>query len=436
MSNLTSLFKTRRFLPLFITQFFGAFNDNVFKNALLIWFTYAMVESSVISAPLMVMFAAGIYILPFFLFSAMAGQLADKYEKTFLVKNIKLIEILLMLVGGVGFYLKSVPLLLIILFLMGVHSTFFGPIKYSLLPDHLKNNELVSGNALIEGGTFLSILLGTIFGGLVIMLDYGILLVPLAAVLFAVIGYSSSYFIPKTKVADPDLKIAWNIFRQTCVILKYSKKEKKVWWPLLGISWMWFMGAMFLMEFPTYTKEIVSGDEHVVTLFLTLFSLGIGIGSGICNRLLKGEISVRLVPLGGMGMSLCMLVFCIASYFYSQTYTPIFLSQGEIMGVMAFFSLGICSWVIALSLLGLAIFTGIYIVPLYVMVQHYADTKYISRVIAANNIMNSLLMVGASLMSMLLFALGLQVIDILLCVALMSLGVYFFLRKINRTVPE
>lgn len=432
MSNLIYLFRTRRFLPLFITQFFGAFNDNAFKNALLIWITYVAAKTSAINAPMMVTLAAGIFILPFFLFSATAGQLADRYEQSFLAKNIKLIEVVLMLGAGLGFYLKNIPLLFGILFLMGTHSTFFGPIKYSLLPEHLKDDELMPGNALIESGTFLAILLGTIFGGLMVALDHGIGFVSFALVSFAIIGLGSSCFIPKTNICDPHLKIRWNIFSQTRRIIQQAKKEKKVWLSILGISWMWFVGAMFLMQFPTYTKEIILGNEHVVTLFLTLFSLGIGIGSVLCNRLLKGEITARLVPLGSMGMTLSLFVFCWASDVYTQTYGVEVLLQSGMIGVTAFFALGIWCWVIALSLLLLAIFTGIYIVPLYTVMQHYADMRYISRVIAANNVMNALFMVCASLISLLLFAIGLAVMDVFLCVAVMSVGVcfllFFFLR--------
>jgi acyl-[acyl-carrier-protein]-phospholipid O-acyltransferase/long-chain-fatty-acid--[acyl-carrier-protein] ligase len=430
MTKLIDLFKTLRFTPLFITQFFGAFNDNAFKNALLIWFTYVAAEESNISAPIMVTLAAGVFILPFFLFSATAGQLADKIEKSSLVRKIKIVEIILMVLCGIGFYLKSVPMLLTILFFMGIQSTFFGPIKYSLLPEHLNKDELIPGNALIEGGTFLAILLGTIFGGIVVMLNHGVVLLTVAVILFAIIGCVGGCYIPKTQTYNPDLKIGLNIFHAIWKIIQYARVEKIVWLAILGISWMWFVGAMFLMQFPTYTKGVIVGDERIVTLFLTLFSLGIGVGSVLCNRLLKGQINGRLVPLGAIGMTVCILVFCFASYYYGQKYTPQLNTYDDMISVMQFFDVGLCSWLIVASLFCLSVSTGIFIVPLYAIMQYRSDHRYISRIIAANNIMNSFFMVCASLMSMALFAFGMNVIDILLSVGILSIPFYFMVKKI------
>tara|TARA_A100001015_G_scaffold321354_1_gene451683 strand:- start:48 stop:929 length:882 start_codon:yes stop_codon:yes gene_type:complete len=290
-------------MPLFVTQFCGAFNDNAFKNALLIWFTYTAASQSQISADTMVTLAAGLFILPFFLFSAMAGQMVDKFEKAKLTRLIKQIEILLMIAVSICFFLQNMTGLLCLLFLMGTHSTFFGPIKYSLLPIHLEPSELVPGNGLIEGGTFLSILLGTLLGGLLIPLPHGIVWITACLITVAVAGCWASYFIPVAKSINPKLLIDWNIAKQTWRIMIYARQEYSVWLAIIGISWFWVIGATFLTQFPVYTASILHADSHVVTLFLTLFSLGIGLGSMGCNRLLKGQINGRLVPYGAMGIN-------------------------------------------------------------------------------------------------------------------------------------
>lgn len=413
----TNLLNSQRFLPLFITQFFGAFNDNVFKNAFLIWFTYDIATKLNMDAQLMVTIASGLFVLPFFLFSALAGQIADKFEKSKIVRIIKVAEIVIMVFAFIGFYFENIYLLLLLVFLMGVHSTFFGPIKYSLLPETLKDNELVSGNALIEGGTFLAILLGTILGGVVIRSQSGIEIICAAVVFFAVIGYIASRFIPKTPISDSALKIGFNIFSQTWRIIGFAKKENTVWLSIIGISWFWFIGLTFLSQFPIYTKNIINGDEFIVTLFLSIFSIGIGVGSVMCNKLLKGQINGKLVPLGSIGISLGILFFCFASNIY-QTPESI-ISLGE------FFANSFASYLIVLSLLVIAIFSGIYIVPLYAIMQHRSDNKYLSRIVAANNVLNALFMVASSFVIISLIALQLTLIQIFLTLGIFNIFVFF-----------
>ena len=284
----------RSLLGLMITQFFGAFNDNAFKNALLIWLTYDMAAKSSVSASTMVTIAAGLFILPFFLLSATAGQIVDKYERSRLTQKIKQVEIILMIGCTACFYLQSIYGLFGVLFLMGVQSTFFGPIKYSLLPEHLNKSELISGNGLIGGGTFLAILFGTIFGGLIIRTEYGIEALSLCVIGFAVIGWISSCFIPKAPIDDASLEIGWNIAKETRKIIGYARKDRTVWLSMICISWFWFVGVTFITQFPVYTKEILGGNEYIVTLLLTIFSVGIGVGSIFCNKLLKGKINSRL----------------------------------------------------------------------------------------------------------------------------------------------
>lgn len=424
MSNL-SVLKSKKFLPLFITQFFGAFNDNVFKNAFLIWFTYDIALKLNMNAALMVTIASGLFIIPFFLFSALAGQIADKYEKSKLVQIIKIAEIFIMIFCFFGFYFENIFLLLTLLFLMGVHSTFFGPIKYSLLPENLKDNELVSGNALIEGGTFLAILLGTILGGIVIRSQNGITIISVAVVLFAIIGWLSSRFIPKSPISDAKLKISFNIFAKTLEIIHYAKKEETVWLSIIGISWFWFIGVTFLSQFPIYTKEIIKGDEYIVTLLLSIFSIGIGIGSVLCNKFLKGQINGRLVPFGSFGITIGIAIFGAASYFYNLS-----VADHDLFGITEFLSASIFSWLIIFGLLCISIFSGIYIVPLYAIMQHRSPEKYLSRIIAANNVMNALFMVLASISIVMLFKFNFNLLEIFTLVGIFNIFVFFIIKKI------
>ncbi len=422
MSNQLYLLGTKKFLPLFITQFFGAFNDNVFKNAFLIWFTYDISQKLDMNPQIMVTIASGLFVLPFFLFSALAGQIADKFEKSKIVRIIKIAEILIMLFSFIGFYFENIYLLLVLTFLMGVHSTFFGPIKYSLLPETLKNDELIVGNALIEGGTFLAILLGTILGGVVVRSQNGIEIISATVLLFAVIGYISSRFIPKTPISDLNLKIDFNIFSQTLKIIGYAKKENTVWLSIVGISWFWFIGITFLSNFSIYTKNIINGDEFIVTLFLAIFSIGIGMGSVMCNKLLKGKINGKFVPLGSIGISIGILAFCISSHFYQ---TP-----DNIISIGKFFTNSCQSYLIILSLLTIAIFSGIYIVPLYAIMQYRSDNQYLSRIIAANNVMNALFMVASSFVIIALIKINITLLQIFLTLAIFNIFVFCFIRKI------
>lgn len=397
----TSLLKSKRFLPLFITQFFGAFNDNVFKNAFLIWFTFFAAEKFHINPAMMVTVASGLFILPFFLFSSLAGQVADKYEKTRIVQIVKIAEILIMSLAFFGFYYENISLLLTLLFLMGVHSSFFGPIKYSLLPLHLKDNELVHGNALIEGSTFLAILLGTIFGGVFILTENGIFIICISVICFGFVGLFASFFIPKSAIAAENIKINFNIFSETKKIISFARKDKTVFHSILGISWFWLIGATFLSQFPVYTKNIISGNEHIVTLFLTIFSVGIAIGSLICSKTLKGKISTKTVPVGILGMSISIFIFVFVSYFY----------QNLIL--------------ISLSLLMISISGGLFIVPLYTLMQHNSDKKHLSRIIAANNVMNALFMVISAISLVILYKLKFDLLQIFLLIGFVNMVLYF-----------
>lgn len=407
------LLKSKRFLPLFIAQFLGAFNDNIFKNALVILITYSAINSSALSPQIMVTLAAGIFILPFFLFSAMAGQLSDKYDKSMLIRVVKFFEVLLMMGAAVGFFIGDVYFLLFILFLMGTQSAFFGPVKYGILPDQLLEKELVGGNALIQTGTFVSILIGTILGGLLILTDQGITIISALVISIALIGWFSSFFIPSTQAAAPNLTLKYNIFSETHAIIQHIQENPIIFRAILGISWFWLFGATFLSQFPTFTKDIIGGNEQVVTLFLATFSIGIGIGSLLCNRLLKGEITAKYVPFGIIGMS----IFTLDLFFASGT--VMVKSETVLMGVITFLGSWI-HWRILIDLLGIAVCGGIYIVPLYAIVQNRTEASYRSRTIAGNNIMNALFMVVSALGTSLMLASDFTVTEVFLTIAILN----------------
>lgn len=417
--NQLDLLKTKRFFPLFLTQFLGAFNDNLFKNALVILITYSLADTLRFHPAIVITLAAGVFILPFFLFSATAGQLADKFEKSALIRLIKFAEIILMLLVGWGFYLHSVSLLTTALFLIGTQAAFFGPVKYSILPDHLKSNELIAGNALLESGTFLAILAGTILGGVLAMSYAGPFLVSVIVLAIAIAGFIASLGIPKTPIASPDLKINPNILQETLNIVNYTFQKRDLFFAVLGISWFWLVGATYLSQFPTYAKNVLGAAPSLVTLFLTLFSVGIGIGSLLCNRLLKGKIHATYVPLAAIGMSIFAIDLVIASH-------GVVTSPTELVTLGQFLShLG--NWHILFDLLCLAICGGIYVVPLYAILQHESDPTHRSRAIASNNIFNALFMVTAAIATSLMLLLHVSITHIFLVIALANLVVAVYI---------
>lgn len=418
-----SLLKTERFLPVFLTQFSGAFNDNVFKNALVILITYQAAGKVGIDPRILVTAAAGIFILPFFLFSATAGQLADRYDKAFLIRRIKLVEIILMVVAACAFVFESYTALLTLLFFMGVQSAFFGPLKYSILPDHLETDELIGGNGLVESSTFIAILLGTILGGLLILEPAGIVKISAIVIGVALFGWTSSLKIRPTKPAMPSLKVSYNFPVQTVKLLAQSWQQEDVFFAIVGISWFWLVGFTFLAQFPVYGKNILGANEEVVTLFLTLFSVGIGIGSLLCNRLVKGKVTAAYVPLGAFGMSVFIALLWLI--------TPTVTAGYELIGFTDFVSQP-AAWGIMACLVGIAVFGGIYIVPLYAIMQTRAAIGHRSRTIAANNIMNALFMVAGSVFTMLMLKMEMRVPDIFLLIAALNIPVAFLMMRIVR----
>ncbi len=402
-----SIMSTRRFLPLFVTQFLGAFNDNLFKTALVTLITFRLIQDTE-QAKILVTVAGGIFILPFFLFSATSGQLADKYDKSRLIQIVKAGEVAIMALGAVGLYLGDVTFLMAVLFLMGLQSTLFGPLKYGVLPDHLSDDELVVGNAIIEAGTFLAILIGTIAGALVVLGDNGWALVAVCVLTAAGFGLVSSLYMPPAPGAAPDLKVNPNFVTETWRIIGFAAERRDIFLSILGISWFWLVGFTFLSQFPTYAKDVLGGDEMVLTLFLTVFSVGIGVGSIVCERILKGEISARTVPFGALGMAIFSLDLYLASA------TPI--ATDGAMSVAAFLAEA-RAWRILIDLLLIAIFGGLFIVPLYAIMQARAAPERRARIVASNNVLNAAFMVGAAGVTTVLFEIGFDIPDIFLTVA-------------------
>jgi len=398
----------RRLLPLFVTQFLGALNDNLYKNALVILIAYQDTTNPR-ATELLVTVAGAIFIVPYFLFSATAGQIADRFEKQRPVRITKLWEIGVMVLAAAGFAFDDVAFQLSILFCLGVQATFFGPVKYGILPELLAPEELVAGNGLIEAGTFLAILIGTIAGGLLILAPHGAVIVAASQLAIAAAGWAASLFVPQSRAAAPNLRIDFNIARETWSILRYAYGERALRLPLWGISWFWLIGIAYLAQFPNFAKELLGADNEVVTLFLTLFSIGIGAGSILCARLQRGAINLRLVPLGALGLTLFGFDFYLAS--------PTADAVGPLIGVSAFLAEP-AHWRIVVDLAMIALAGGIYCVPLYAVMQAESAPQHRARVIAANNIVNALFMVAAGAVSALLLTMGLGIASIFLAIAI------------------
>ncbi|WP_373975394.1 MFS transporter [Chitinibacter sp. SCUT-21] len=421
--NQFDLFKQRRFMPLFVTQFMGAFNDNLFKNAFLVLVTFHGLSMMGMNAQTIVNLSAGIFMLPFFLFSALAGQLAEKYDKAVLARWIKILEVWIMLAAGAGFIWHNASLLMFCLFLMGVHSALFGPLKYSVLPQYLKEQELLGGNGLIEMGTFIAILLGQIAGTMIVQTgDHGEKLIVFACVGVAIAGYLSSRAMPSAPPTAPDIKINWNVFAETMLIIRHVKHNKTVFNCLLGISWFWFFGAVYLTQFPDFAKSVLHGNADIYTLLMAIFSLGVGIGSMLCEKLSGRQIELGLVPFGSIGLS----VFGVDLYFATAN-----LVQTQY--TLSTFMVEIQHWRVLADLLLIGVFGGFFIVPLYALIQARTEREFTSRAIAANNILNSLFMVVASIMSIALLSMGVELRELLLIVAVMNIIVAIYIYSL---IPE
>jgi 1-acyl-sn-glycerol-3-phosphate acyltransferase len=413
------LLTQRRFAPFFATQFLGAFNDNVFRNGLIILITFQGVQIAGLNASQLANVAGALFILPFLLFSATAGQLADKYEKSRLFRQIKLLEIVLMLFAASAFATSSYGALLVVLFLMGFQSTLFGPVKYAYLPQQLATHELIGGNALVESGTYVAIILGLLVGGVSVTVNSAHQsFVALCLVTIAVAGYLTSRAIPPTRAVDPALRINWNVLTETWRIVRFARKDKSVFLSIMGISWFWFFGSAITVQVPAYTLDVLNGNEEITIILLVAFAVGVGIGALLCERLSDHRIELGLVPFGSIGLSL----FAIDLYFAQP------VLHTTTVSTVSEFLLREGSYRILADLALLGAFGGFYSVPLYAMIQERADRTHLSRIIAANNIINSLFMVTAAILALVLLNSGVSIPQFFLVLALMNavVAVYIY----------
>jgi 1-acyl-sn-glycerol-3-phosphate acyltransferase len=415
----------RRFAPFFGVQFLGAFNDNVFKQALVIMLAYQTASFTAMSSDALQNLAQALFILPFLLFSATAGQIADKYEKSRLIGITVALELVIMALGAAGLFMKNLPVLLAALFLGGIQSTLFGPVKYAILPQHLKETELIGGNALVESGTSIAVLLGMVYGGwLIAQGRWG-----LAGVAFSTCAVSAtalvlSRYIPQAPPADPGLRIRWIPITETWRNIQHLTERRTVFLSILGISWFWFYGSILVTQFPNLSRNVLHGNEHVVTLLLVVFSIGVGIGSLLCERLSGHKVEIGLVPFGSIGLT----VFGI-DLWWATSSVP--FPQGALDALDFVRQPG--HWRILADLALIGVFGGFYIVPLYALVQTRSDVASRSRTIAGNNILNALFMVAAAGLAIGLFHAGFSIPQLILATALLNAAVAVYIYTL---VPE
>ena len=413
------LITQKRFLPYFCTQFLGVLNDGLYRYAFAILVTYYLAKDNY---EILVNVALMVFILPFFLFGAIAGQLADKYEKTMLIRRIKIAECLIMLFGSVALYYQSLYGMLFTLFALGTQSTFFGPIKYSILPQHLNTQEILTGNAYVEASTFFGILLGTIIGGyLAYQLNLHWLLICLLLVI-ASTGWFASRLIPDAQPAAPDLKISFNVWASTWRIIGKTRENGPVFKSILAISWFWFFSSVLQTQFPGFAKDILSGGPNVTIALMSVFAIGIALGSYASSLLSGGKVEIGLMPFGAIGMS-------VFTWLLSGLSLP---PADELRSLAEVFQYG-QTWLVVFYLGAIAFFAGLYIVPLYAFLQTRSNPSQRSRTIAVNNILNSLFMVIAGGMSAVLFKAGFDVADIFKVVAVINLLVTIYIITV---VPE
>jgi len=417
MTTTTHLLRSRRFLPLFVTQLLGAFNDNLYKNAMVLFVVYSIYNSQEAEAQFSAI-ASGLFILPFFILSALAGQLADMRDKAAIIRIVKFCEILIMIVGGAGLYLAwqggamasfSIPLMLAALFAMGVHSTFFGPIKYAILPQHLHENEVLAGTGLVEAGTYIAILFGTILAGWI-----DVEWAAVGVILTAIVGYFAGRQVPPAPPMTEAEPLDWNLWRSSKQLIRKTMDDQRVFLAIMAISFFWTIGAVLFIQFPPLAKNILTASKEVASLFLVIFSVGVAIGSISINRLLKGTVSARYSPISVIVMGL----FVVAFYLVCRSWEP--HPENGLMGVPGFVVQPLAIPLL-LSLLGIAVAGGMFVVPLYAFLTTFVDKSQTARTIAANNIVNSGAMVVGSLLAIGLSMAGVSVTDQLLLSAAMCL---------------
>lgn len=422
--NQFGLLTRRRFAPFFATQFLGAFNDNLYKNTLILVLAFVSTADLPFSSDVLINVAAMLFILPFFIFSATAGQIADKYDKAWLIRRIKFCEIGIMLLAAFAFLTNTIMALFALLFLMGMQSSFFGPVKYSILPQHLHETELVGGNALVETGTFVAIILGLVGANLLFNGGGDYTLAALGVVCVAVLGWGVSCFIPAAPAAADSVRINWNAWTQTRVVMRHAMHDDAVFNSILAISWFWFLGSAYLTQIPNFTRVYLHGSADVVTMVLCVFSLGIGVGSLLCERLSGHKVEIGLVPFGALGLS----IFGVDLYFSVPAQ-----SAGELFDVATYLAQA-GSIRVLVDLLLIGVFGGLFIVPLFALVQLRTPAPQRAQVIAANNVFNALFMVIAAVLGVVLLELaGLSIPEFFLVLAVMNIVVTLY---VFQRVPE
>lgn len=418
-----ALLRSRRFLPYFVTQALGAFNDNLYKNALLLFIAFGGIAAAKDSA-LYTNLAAGLFILPFFLFSPIAGQIADKVEKSRLIRAVKLLEVVIMLVAAGGILTGQILIMMVLLFLMGLQSALFGPVKFALLPQQLHKDELVGGNALVEMGTFLAILAGTITAGLLFDLTAARYWIAAGVVFFAIAGYFSSRFIPPAAAADPALNINWNPFSELVNTLRNARRQRSVYLSIMAISWFWFLGAGYLTQFPNLVRDHLGGNPQIVTLLLTLFSVGVAAGSLLCDRLSGHKVELGIVPIGSLGMS----IFGIDLYFALSG-----LNISSELSALEFIQ-DSAHWRMMADIALISVSGGLYVVPLQALIQQRSDETTRAQTIAANNVMNALFMVASAAAGILmLVVMKLSIAEYFMVIGIMNIVVALY---VYSQVPE
>jgi MFS family permease len=408
-----SLLGQQRFLPLFVTQFLGAFNGVLFKNATIVLILYRLAGEETARGKVLVTVAGGLFVLPFLLFSATAGQLADRFDKAGVIRATKLFEIGAAFVAVAAVGLALPWLLLVAIFLLGAQAALFGPVKYGILPDHLAPAELLAANGLVEAATFVAILAGTIAGSLTILNPGGTVTVQVTVVVTAVAGWLASRAIPPAPAKAPGLRIDPNAARQTWDLLRQAAATPELLACMMGVSWFWLVGATFLTQFPAFARDVLGADPTVVTLFLAMFTIGISVGSLLCQRLLKGVVSLRLAPLGALGMAIFGLDFVLAA----QPIAP----PGAALADAAAFLARPSDWRVLGDLVLLAVAAGLYVVPLYARLQQRADPARRARVIAANNVLNALFMTAAAAIAAVLLGAGVSLKGLLIGISAANL---------------
>ena len=428
MNNQFTLMRERRFWPLFVTQFLGALNNNLFKQTLSVMVAYEIMDIGAANPKILVSLAAGLFVLPFILFAPLAGGLADKYDKDKIMRVLKLVELVIVLGAIAGLFLQSVEFLLFILFVLGIQAAFFSPSKFSILPQHLHRDELIGGNALVNTGTYLAVLLGTIMGSLLALNTLGHVVVATLMLLSAVGGYVASRFIPRAHAPVPDLKLNFNVFKEAVDIIIYARRQPNgVFTAVVGCSWFFFTGATLLAQFPNYARHTLGVDNFVMTFFMVIFSLGVGLGGLLNNRLLRSRIEATFVPAAALALS----IFSLDLYFASNIYDlPFILNGHDMMGIGAFLSYG-SGWRIVMDLFMISLAGGLYVVPLKSIIQDRTPADHSARVLAGSALMDASLVLLSAITAMAFFALGAKVQHLFILISIGSAAASLYMLRIS-----